>query len=201
MKKYYLSFLLISILFSCIENQKLETISLFNGENLDGWIIYGTEKWYVEDYELVCESGPDKEYGYLGTEENFDDFILTLQFKQENNGNSGVFFRSSVDGTKVKGWQVEVAPPGLHSGGIYESYGRGWLIKPDPAKDSVVKMGEWNSMKIKVISDEVTTSINGTEMIKIKDSIIGKGIGGVALQIHDGGGIKVRWKNLRIKKL
>ena len=201
MKKYYLSFLLISILFSCIENQKLETISLFNGENLDGWIIYGTEKWYVEDYELVCESGPDKEYGYLGTEENFDDFILTLQFKQENNGNSGVFFRSSVDGTKVKGWQVEVAPPGLHSGGIYESYGRGWLIKPDTAKDSVVKMGEWNSMKIKVISDEVTTSINGTEMIKIKDSIIGKGIGGVALQIHDGGGIKVRWKNLKIQKL
>ena len=200
MKKYYLSFLLISILFSCIENQKLETISLFNGENLDGWIIYGTEKWYVEDYELVCESGPDKEYGYLGTEENFDDFILTLQFKQENNGNSGVFFRSSVDGTKVKGWQVEVAPPGLHSGGIYESYGRGWLIKPDSAKDSVVKMGEWNSMKIKVISDEVTTSINGIEMIKIKDSIIGKGIGGVALQIHDGGGIKVRWKNLKIKK-
>ena len=201
MKKYYLSFLLISILFSCTENQKLETISLFNGENLDGWIIYGTEKWYVEDYELVCESGPDKEYGYLGTEENFDDFILSLQFKQENNGNSGVFFRSSVDGTKVNGWQVEVAPPGLHSGGIYESYGRGWLIKPDSAKDSVVKMGEWNSMKIKVISDEVTTSINGTEMIKIKDSIIGKGIGGVALQIHDGGGIKVRWKNLRIKKL
>ena len=201
MKKYYLSFLLISILFSCIENQKLETISLFNGENLDGWIIYGTEKWYVEDYELVCESGPDKEYGYLGTEENFDDFILTLQFKQENNGNSGVFFRSSVDGTKVKGWQVEVAPPGLHSGGIYESYGRGWLIKPDSAKDSVVKMGEWNSMKIKVISDEVTTSINDTEMIKIKDSIIGKGIGGVALQIHDGGGIKVRWKNLKIQKL
>ena len=201
MKKYYLSFLLISILFSCIENQKLETISLFNGENLDGWIIYGTEKWYVEDNELVCESGSDKEYGYLGTEENFDDFILTLQFKQENNGNSGVFFRSSVDGTKVKGWQVEVAPPGLHSGVIYESYGRGWLIKPDSAKDSVVKMGEWNSMKIKVISDEVTTSINGTEMIKIKDSIIGKGIGGVALQIHDGGGIKVRWKNLKIQKL
>ena len=201
MKKYYLSFLLISLLFSCTKNQKLETISLFNGENLDGWIIYGTEKWYVEDYELVCESGPDKEYGYLGTEENFDDFILTLQFKQENNGNSGVFFRSSVDGTKVNGWQVEVAPPGLHSGGIYESYGRGWLIKPDSTKDSVVKMGEWNSMKIKVISDEVTTSINGTEMIKIKDSIIGKGIGGVALQIHDGGGIKVRWKNLRIKKL
>ena len=201
MKKYYLLLLLISFQFSCNSTQNLEIITLFNGENLDGWIIYGTEKWFVEDKELVCESGPDKQYGYLGTEKNFDNFILTLKFKQENNGNSGVFFRSTVDGTRVKGWQVEVAPPGFHSGGIYESYGRGWLIKPDPSKDSIVKMGEWNSMKIKVFSDEVTTWINDTEMIKIKDSIIGLGIGGIALQIHDGGGIKVRWKDLKIKKL
>ena len=201
MNKYYLIIVVIFMAISCGETKKSEIISLFNGENLDGWIIYGTEKWYVEDNELVCESGPDKQYGYLGTEKNFDDFILSLQFKQENNGNSGVFFRSTVDGTKVKGWQVEVAPPGLHSGGIYESYGRGWLIKPDSSKDSIVNMGEWNDMKIKVIGNDVTTWINNTEMIKIKDSIIGKGIGGVALQIHDGGGIKVRWKNLKIRKL
>ena len=201
MNKYYLIIVVIFMAISCGETKKSEIISLFNGENLDGWIIYGTEKWYVEDNELVCESGPDKQYGYLGTEKNFDDFILSLQFKQENNGNSGVFFRSTVDGTKVKGWQVEVAPPALHSGGIYESYGRGWLIKPDSSKDSIVKMGEWNDMKIKVIGNDVTTWINNTEMIKIKDSIIGKGIGGVALQIHDGGGIKVRWKNLKIQKL
>ena len=201
MKKYYLLIPLLFIIISCSYTQKQESIPLFNGKNLDGWIIYGTEKWYVEKSELVCESGPDKQYGYLGTEKNFDDFILTLQFKQENDGNSGVFFRSTVDGTKVRGWQAEVAPPGFHSGGIYESYGRGWLIKPDSSKDSVVKMGEWNDMKIKVFGNEVTTWINNDEMIKINDSIIGKGVGGIALQIHDGGGIKVRWKNIKIKKL
>lgn len=201
MKKYYLLIPLLFIIISCSYVQKQESIPLFNGKNLDGWIIYGTEKWYVEKSELVCESGPDKQYGYLGTEKNFDDFILTLQFKQENDGNSGVFFRSTVDGTKVRGWQAEVAPPGFHSGGIYESYGRGWLIKPDSSKDSVVKMGEWNDMKIKVFGNEVTTWINNDEMIKINDSIIGKGVGGIALQIHDGGGIKVRWKNITIKKL
>ena len=201
MKKYYLLLLLICFFFSCNQNQKVDTVSLFNGNNLEGWIIYGTEKWYVDNNELICESGPEKQYGYLGTKDNFDDFILQLKFKQENNGNSGVFFRSTVDGTKVKGWQVEVAPPGFHSGGIYESYGRGWLVKPESSKDSVVNMGEWNDMKIKVKGDEVTTWINDTEMIKIKDSIIGKGIGGVALQIHDGGGIKVRWKDLKIQKL
>ena len=200
MKKYYL-LLLICSFFSCNQNQKADTVSLFNGNNLEGWIIYGTEKWYVDNNELICESGPEKQYGYLGTKDNFDDFILQLKFKQENNGNSGVFFRSTVDGTKVKGWQVEVAPPGFHSGGIYESYGRGWLVKPQSSKDSIVKMREWNDMKIKVKGDEVTTWINDTEMIKIKDSIIGKGIGGVALQIHDGGGIKVRWKDLKIQKL
>ena len=199
MKQNYLILFLTFLIFPC--NMPTETISLFNGKNLDGWIIYGTEKWYVEDGELICESGPDKDYGYLGTNKYFDDFILELDFKQEDNGNSGVFFRSTVDGVKVKGWQVEVAPPGYHSGGIYESYGRGWLIKPDQSKDSIVKMGEWNKMKIKVYGDEVTTWINENQMIKIKDSIIGLGKGGVALQIHDGGGIKVKWKNINLTKL
>lgn len=201
MKKYFLLILLLSISFSCNVKENTETISLFNGENLDGWNIYGTEKWFVDNNELICESGPDKQYGYLGTDDFYDDFILELQFNQQSNGNSGVFFRSTVDGTVVKGWQVEVAPPGLHSGGIYESYGRGWLIKPDSSTDSIIKMGEWNDMKIKVLADEVTTWINGENMIKIKDSIIGKGTGGIALQIHDGGGIKVKWKNLKIQKL
>ncbi len=175
--------------------------SLFNGENLDGWINYGTEKWYVENNELVCESGPDAQYGYLGTEKNYKDFILELEFKQEANGNSGVFFRSTIEGTKITGWQAEVAPPGKDTGGIYESYGRGWLIKPAPEKDKALKMGEWNKMKIKVVGSTVTTWLNDTEMITITDDKIGEGEGGIALQIHDGGGIKVKWRNINITEL
>jgi hypothetical protein len=67
-------------------------VSIFNGKNLDGWTIHGTEKWYVENGKLICESGPDKQYGYLSTNKNYKNFELTLQFKQEANGNSGVFF-------------------------------------------------------------------------------------------------------------
>ena len=175
--------------------------SLFNEENLEGWTINGTEKWYVEDGLLICESGPDKEYGYLSTDEFYNDFVLTLEFKQEADGNSGVFFRSTVNGTIVSGWQVEVAPPNLHTGGIYESYGRGWLIKPDPKKDKYLKMGDWNSMKIKVKGNNVTTYLNGHKMIHINDEKIGKGEGGIALQIHSGGGIKVKWRNIELKEL
>lgn len=178
-----------------------EWIDLFNGENLDGWIKYGTEEWYVdEDGTLVCESGPDEEYGYLGTEETFKNFELKVQFKQEADGNSGVFFHSSFEGTKVTGWQAEVAPPGDHTGGIYESYGRGWLIQPDEDKGDV-KMGEWNDMTVIVVNDKVETWLNGEQMISLTDEKIGEASGQIALQIHDGGGIKVRWKNLKLRKL
>jgi len=175
--------------------------ALFNGKDLDGWIIYGTEKWYVEDENLISESGPDKGYGYLGTEKHYKDFILTVEFKQEANGNSGVFIRSTVDGVKVKGWQVEVAPAGLHSGGIYESYGRGWLIKPAPENEKALKEGKWNKMKIRVEGSKVTSWLNGVQMVEIDDEKIGEGEGGIALQIHDGGGIKVRWRNIEITEL
>ena len=174
---------------------------LFNGTNLTGWKIYGTEKWYVKDNLLICESGPDKGYGYLATEKFYDNFILTLEFNQESDGNSGVFFRSNIEGTKISGWQVEVAPPGSHSGGIYESYGRGWLIQPPSEYDDVVVLNQWNFMKIKVFNNEVTTWINGIKMININDDKIGKGVGSIALQIHDGGNIKVKWKNINIEML
>ena len=182
----------------CMNAQKT---TLFNGKDLTGWNIHGTELWYVEDGLLVCESGPEEKYGYLSTKKFYDDFILTLEFKQEANGNSGVFFRSTLEGTKISGWQVEVAPPGNDSGGIYESYGRGWLIKPDPEKDKALKMGDWNRMKIKVVGDKVTTWLNNTQMISFTDEKIGRGKGSIALQIHDGGGIKVRWRNLKVKPL
>ena len=190
-------FLLFILSFNPIDKSKL----LFNGKDLDGWKIYGTEKWYVQDGELVCESGPNKEYGYLATNQNYKNFILELDFFQESDGNSGVFFRSSIEGTKISGWQVEVAPPGLHSGGIYESYGRGWLIKPSEKHDDIVKMMSWNKMKIKVLNEKITTWINGKKMIQISDSKIGEANGSIALQIHDGGGIKVRWRNIRVKEI
>jgi hypothetical protein len=198
MKSFLLcSFLIIGVFASAQQKEKL-----FNGKDLTGWTIHGTEKWFAQDGLLICESGPDKQYGYLSTDKNYKNFILTLQFKQEANGNSGVFFRSQIpEGVKISGWQAEVAPPGMHTGGIYESYGRGWLIQPKPEDEKYLKMGEWNDYKIKVNGDEVTTWLNGHKMCYIKDAKIGQGEGFIALQIHEGGGIKVSWKNIEIQQL
>ncbi len=171
---------------------------LFNGEDLQGWKIHGTEKWYVENENLVCESGPDKQYGYLATEDIYKDFILRLEFKQEADGNSGVFFRSSLDGTKISGWQVEVAPKGNDTGGIYESYGRGWLWQIPEEKENILIEDDWNQLVIKVQGDRVITWLNNEMMTDLEDEKIGKAEGVIALQIHDGGGIKVRWRNIYI---
>ena len=193
--------ILVICLFYSLLTSAQNKVSLFNGKDLTGWKINGTEKWYVENGEMICESGPDKQYGYLSTNKNYKNFELTLEFKQEANGNSGVFFRSSIDGVKISGWQCEVAPINHHTGGIYESYGRGWLIQPDSTKEKYLKTGKWNKLKLKVVGDEVTTWLNGHQMIYIKDEKIGAGNGFIALQIHDGGGIKVRWKKIMIKEL
>ena len=186
---------------ACESSQNDGSISLFNGKDLNGWTINGTEKWYVEDGLLICESGPDEEYGYLSTDEKFKNFELTLEFKQNADGNSGVFFRSSIEGVKISGWQVEVAPPNHDTGGIYESYGRGWLVRIPDEKENILKMGEWNKMNIRVVDDNVKTWLNGEAMVDFTDAKIGEGYGFIALQIHSGGGIKVKWKNLEIKKL
>ncbi len=175
--------------------------SLFNGKDISGWKIYGTEKWYVEKGLLVCESGPDRQYGYFATDKEYKDFELTLEFKQESNGNSGVFFHSQIDGTTVSGWQAEVAPMNQHSGGIYESYGRGWLIQPTADKEKALKEGEWNKMKVRVKGNDVTTWLNGVQMITLTDDKIGSRSGKIALQIHDGGGVKVRWRKIFITEL
>lgn len=197
MKRISLIAILLSFAFVGCQSGK----DLFNGEDLDGWTIHGTEKWYVEDGLLISESGPDKEYGYLATEENYKNFELNLEFKQEADGNSGVFIRSEIEGTKIAGWQVEVAPPNLHTGGIYESYGRGWLIKPAPEKEDALKYGAWNKLKIIVEGDNVTTWLNGVEMVDFSDEKIGEANGKIALQIHDGGGIKVYWRNINLKEI
>lgn len=189
------------LILSTIIGTSSAQIKLFNGKDLTGWKVHGTEKWYVDKGELVCESGPDKQYGYLVSDKDFKNFELRVEFKQESNGNSGVFFHCSIEGTKISGWQAEVAPLNKSTGGIYESYGRGWLIKPDPSKEKFLKEGEWNTMVVRMEGNKVTTWLNGEQMIVLEDEKIGSAVGKIALQIHDGGGVKVRWRKVEIKEL
>jgi len=199
MKKISVFSLCLLLLSSCSPHQKEQKI--FNGKDLTGWTIYGTEKWYVEDGNLVCENGPEKKYGYLATDKFYKNFDLTLEFLQESNGNSGVFFRSTIEGTKITGWQCEVAPKGHDTGGIYESYGRGWLERIPDEKEDILKPGQWNKLRLRVEGARVQTWLNDVPMVDMTDEKIGQADGSIALQIHEGDDIKVRWRKIVVQEL
>ena len=183
-----------------------EKVSLFNGKDLTGWELFGSMRVSVdEEGNLVTQNGEDLKYGYLGTREYYKDFDLTVEFKQESNGNAGLFFHSFVHGgyksNVVNGWQCEVAPKNCDTGGIYESYGRGWLVQIPDEKETILKEGEWNTLRLRVEGDKVETWLNGQEMIKINDELIGSKTGRIMLQIHDGNNIIVKWKNFNLTTL
>ena len=183
-----------------------KTVSLFNGKDLTGWELFGSMRVSVDNEgNLVTQNGEDLQYGYLGTREYYKDFDLTVEFKQESNGNSGLFFHSFVHGgyesNVVNGWQCEVAPKGCDTGGIYESYGRGWLVQIPDEKEDILKEGEWNTLRLRVEGNKVQTWLNGEAMIEIDDELIGSKTGRIMLQIHDGNNITVKWRNFNLTTL
>ena len=78
-------------------------VSLFNGKDLTGWTKVGNENWTVED-GTIHGQGVTKQYGYLMTEKDYKDFWLSLRFKCEDDGNSGIYFH-----TRFKPGTVDVS--------------------------------------------------------------------------------------------
>src|SRR5947209_19409841 len=72
-------------------------VRLFNGKDLTNWAPVGHEKWTVED-GTIHGQGVTKEYGYLRTQKTYKDFWLSIRFKCEDDGNSGVYFHTEFKG-------------------------------------------------------------------------------------------------------
>ena len=115
-------------------------ISLFNGENLEGWEIKGSEKdiaknfWKVDNGAIFSNSMNSDQHGHVWLQsiQEFDDFELRLKFKasDQNKGNSGVQIRSRYDetakieinGKRILGWmegpQIDINPNDPWSNGL-----------------------------------------------------------------------------------
>jgi len=198
--------LLVSVFSSPARTTSSDWVSLFNGKDLSGWKNNGAEKWVVEDGTILCASTVNK-YGYLSTEKTYRDFDLRLKFKSESEGNSGVFLRSKITGVDpehgpdIEGMQVEVDPSiGKHTGGLYESGGRGWVAMPTEAGEKALKPGEWNDLEISARGNHIVTQLNGVKVVDFTDPTQKFSAGVVGLQIHTGGGVKMRWKDISIRE-
>ncbi len=177
-------------------------VGLFNGKDLSGWHNNGDEKWVVENGTILCESTANK-YGYLTTDKTYRNFELRLKFKSEALGNSGVFVRSKITGIDpehgpdIEGMQVEVDPSiGNHTGGLYESGGRGWVKQPTTDGEKALKAGEWNDLYVLADGPHIVTKLNGVTIVDFIDPKPRFTEGVIGLQIHTGGGVKMRWKDI-----
>ena len=186
--------------------RKAGWVSLFNGMDLNGWKKNGDEKWIVEKGTILCESAANK-YGYLTTDKTYRDFILRLKFKGEAAGNSGVFVHSRIigidpeHGPDIEGMQVEVDPnTGKHTGGLYESGGRGWVAMPTAEGERALKSGDWNDLEVSLQGAHIITHLNGVKIVDYTDPTPKFTEGVIGLQIHTGGAVKMRWKNIYVKE-
>lgn len=177
--------------------------SLFNGKDLTGWDKIGNEKWVVED-GVIFGAGITKEYGYLATKDTYQDFHLSLRFKCEASGNSGVYLHTSFKpgtATVTEGRQIEIDRNiGHHTGGIYGD-GKGWIVWPAPELETVLKPHDWNDMLIKVEGRRYITYLNGVQMIDFTYPNPGAKSGVIALQLHSGGEGRMRFKDIWVRDL
>jgi hypothetical protein len=177
--------------------------SLFNGQDLSGWTRVGNEKWIVEDGAIYGE-GITKEYGYLATEKTYRDFDLSLRFKCEASGNSGVYLHTAFEpgtATVTEGRQIEIDRTiGHHTGGIYGD-GKGWIAWPAPELETVIRPHDWNDMLIEVEGNRYVVHLNGVQMLDFTYPSPGATEGVIALQLHSGGEGRMRFKDIWIRDL
>jgi hypothetical protein len=140
-------------------------VSLFDGKTLTGWGTTGKEEgWVVEDGCILCAVKGGR---YLYTLDQYDDFVLSIDFKTEKGVNSGVFFR----------W-TDLKDP-VHTGiemQILDTYGREPTRKNDcgaiydmvaPTRNTCKPAGEWNTAVISCDDNLISIKLNDEKIAEM----------------------------------
>lgn len=216
MKKFTYIILILIIFTNCNDN----TLKIFNGSNLNGWLNYGGGKFYVENNCIVAEAITGLPNTFLHTEKKYQNFELQFDVKLDTVLNSGVQIRSNIyqnDTETVRwggrfdqegqkdlkniirkagtfwGYQIEIDPTSrAWSGAIYEEAGRGFLHTPgiNQKVKSAFKPLEWNHYKIRVKDNHIQSWVNGVIIGDVYDDLTVNGY--IALQLHSIGKDKIR---------
>ena len=226
MKKFTYIILILILFTNCNNN----TLKIFNGSNLNGWLNYGGGKFYVENNCIVAEAITGLPNTFLHTEKKYQNFELQFDVKLDTVLNSGVQIRSNIyqnDTETVRwggrfdqegqkdlkniirkagtfwGYQIEIDPTSrAWSGAIYEEAGRGFLHTPgiNQKVKSAFKPLEWNHYKIRVKDNHIQSWVNGVIIGDVYDDMTDDGY--IALQLHSIGKNKIRAnKKIRWKNL
>ena len=172
--------------------------ALFNGQDLAGWHGMGhfdprvlaamseedraakrakdledvAQHWSVENGELVNDG-----HGvYLTTDESYGDVELMIDYKTVAKADSGIYLRATP---QVQIWDTSKEGGSWKHGAAKGSGGLWNNPKGSAGKDPLVHadkpLGEWNSMKIKMVGEIMTDEYYGMvlpkEDIKLKQRI------------------------------
>jgi len=175
---------------------------LFNGRNLNGW-EGGESLWSVRDGQLVGTSPGIKHNVFLATDATFDSFILKLTFRLRNGeGNSGVQFRSvRVPGHEMSGYQADLGEN--YWGCLYDESRRNRVLEPaKPEALKTLRKDGWNQYTVDARGDAIRLALNGVTSVSYHEaeSAIARD-GRVAVQIHAGGPMEVRFKDVYVQPL
>ncbi|MCH1408473.1 MAG: DUF1080 domain-containing protein [Verrucomicrobiales bacterium] len=167
--------------------------SLFNGKDLTGWKApEGNIWWIVEDGILKVRSGPDQKGSILWSEEEFTDFAVTLDFKfGEGIIDSGVHVKSQD--------QIQIGISGSLKRDMTASPyipGKGYPVEAEGVKE-LLKMDEWNTLKIEVKGMTYTSYLNGKKVMTYT-SESGKEKGPIGLQLHGKRDMSIDFRNIKV---
>jgi hypothetical protein len=175
---------------------------LFNGKDLAGW-EGDTALWRVEEGAIVGRSPGIRNNEFLATTRTFGDFELRLSFRLEGGaGNTGVQFRSKrLQDRHVSGYQADVGQK--YWGCLYDEARRNRvLVQAPPALDAALRKEGWNDYVIRAEGDRIQLWLDGVQTVDYRETDAGIDRSGLlALQIHSGPPMVVRFKDLRIKEL
>lgn len=188
-------------------------VPLFNGQDLSGWKQFASKKdaWIVEQGVLVCQSGGG---GWLGSEREYADFELRLEYRLKPHGNSGVYIRAPDKGhISREGMEIQILDdfdPKYAKLDFYQYTGSIYHVVA-PTRRASKPAGKWNTLTIRAHGRQVVVKLNGATIIDadldrcLKDPAVAKEHTGLArtsgrigLQSHTD---RVEFRNIRIKEL
>jgi predicted glycoside hydrolase/deacetylase ChbG (UPF0249 family) len=167
-------------------SESSEWISLFNGENLDGWTVRGKANWRVKDGIMIGQSNDGTGHIYAGPE--LTDLEVKGVFRlsdQGGGGNSGLYFRSNPPEDNPDGYPVGYEAQICHNQDAHT----GWLWKPGTptgkASALLTSDDEWFSMRVKATGSLIQIWVNEKLVMTYEDEEYPKGF--FAIQCHNPG--------------
>lgn len=165
------------------------TTSLFNGENLDGWVVTGCQAG-VEKGLLVLQGGD----GFVRSEHDYGDFVLELEWRarKPSDWDSGVYFRAELP-PAGKTW------PARFQANLLQGKEGNVNGLEGAQSEGLAKPGEWNHFRLTVVGAQAELAINGARAWKVSGVQPARGYIGLQSEVDKGG--QFEFRNVRITEL